>query len=109
MRKFPPPQPNQNTQQNQPSKIARPQPPIPGKSTNTGNENKTSPVIQNNNTINSNSNVIDTISNKLREGIDEMITNLAIVSQKTIELEKQNIELRKQINWKMNLKSYKKK
>ena len=91
MRRFPPQQPNQ------PSKIARPQPPIPGKSTNignTGNESKTSPVITNNNI---NSNAIDTISNKLREGIDEMITNLTIVSNKTIELEKRNTELQTKV------------
>ena len=47
--------------------------------------------ISNANTVNSNA--IDCISNKLREGIDEMITNLTIVSNKTVELEKQNTEL----------------
>ena len=44
-----------------------------------------------------NTTVIDTISNKLREGIDEVINNLTHISMKTVELEKRNDELQKQI------------
>ena len=38
-------------------------------------------------------NNVDVISNKLREGIDEMITNITILSNKSVEMENTNKEL----------------
>ena len=74
------------------SSNSRPLPSTPN-ITSSNNSNQKEIQIQNENKEIKETKQIDIISNKLREGIDEMITNITILSNKSVEMENTNKEL----------------